>query len=43
MSVDSTDMIRRHQVDIQMVHDVRLIWLDNNIDENSTDSRNAIT
>jgi hypothetical protein len=31
------------RINIQMVQNVLLIWLDNNIDDNSNDCRNTIT
>jgi tetratricopeptide (TPR) repeat protein len=31
------------RINVQMVQNVHLIWLDNNIDDNSTDCRNTIT
>ena len=33
----------RHRVNIKMVQNVLLIWLDNNINENTTDGQNTLS
>src|SRR5689334_357413 len=42
-SAHSTSAIPRERVNIQMVQNVLLIWLDSNIDDNSADCRNTIS
>jgi len=42
-SADSKDATPRQRLNVQMVRNVLLIWLDININENSTDCRNTIT
>jgi tetratricopeptide (TPR) repeat protein len=37
------DAVARRRFDMQLVQNVLLIWLDNNIDDNSADCRNTIT
>jgi tetratricopeptide (TPR) repeat protein len=37
------DAIQRRRFDMQIVQNVLLIWLDNNIDDNSADCRNTVT
>jgi tetratricopeptide (TPR) repeat protein len=39
----SDDAVPRQRINVQMVQNVLLIWLDNNIDDNSDDCRNTIT
>jgi len=41
-SVHSKNIASDRRINIQMVQNVRLIWLDNNIDDDSTDYHNAI-
>ena len=43
VSVHSKDTVPRRRMNIQMVQNVLLIWLDNNIGDNSADYRNTIT
>ena len=42
-SVQSKDTVPRRRMNIQMVQNVLLIWVDNNIDEKSADCRNTMT
>jgi hypothetical protein len=42
-SAYSRVIVKRSRVKVQMVQNVLLIWLDNNIDDNSNDCRNTIT
>ena len=42
-STQSKDARRRGQVNVQMVQNVLLIWLDGTIDKNSSDCQNTIT
>jgi tetratricopeptide (TPR) repeat protein len=42
-SAHSKDLDRRQRVNIKMVQNVLLIWLDTNIDDNNEDCRNTIT
>ena len=42
-SVQSKDAVPRRRMNIQMVQNVLLLWLDNNIDESSADCSNTIT
>ena len=42
-SVQSKDAVPRRRMNIQMVQNVLLIWVDNNIDEKSADCRNTMT
>ena len=42
-SVQPKDAVSRRRMNIQMVQNVLLTWLDNNIDESSADYRNTIT
>jgi tetratricopeptide (TPR) repeat protein len=42
-SASSKSALVRERINVQMVQNVLLIWLDQNIDENSTDCRNSIT
>jgi hypothetical protein len=42
-SPHSKGAVDRSRINIQMVQNVLLIWLDNNIDDNSADCRNTIT
>jgi tetratricopeptide (TPR) repeat protein len=42
-SSQSKDVVGRRRINVQMAQNVLLIWLDSNIDENSTDCRNMIT
>ena len=42
-STQPKDTKRRGQTNVQMVQNVLLIWLDSNIDENSSDCQNTIT
>jgi hypothetical protein len=42
-SAQSKDASSRRRINLQMVQNIHLIWLDNNIDDNSTDCRNTIT
>ena len=41
-SVQPKDAVRRRRMNIRMVQNVLLIWLDNNIDKSSADYRNTI-
>jgi tetratricopeptide (TPR) repeat protein len=42
-SAHSKDAIARRRIDVQMVQNVLLVWLDNNIDDNNDDCRNTVT
>jgi tetratricopeptide (TPR) repeat protein len=42
-SAHSKDAVPRERINVKMVQNVLLIWLDNNIDDNSADCRNTVT
>ncbi len=42
-SAHSKGVAPGRSINVQMVQNVHLVWLDNNIDEKSTDYRNTIT
>jgi tetratricopeptide (TPR) repeat protein len=42
-SAHSTGAVPRGRINIQMVQNVLLLWLDNNIDDNNDDCRNTVT
>ena len=42
-STTSKDAVSRRRANIKMVQNVLLVWLDNNIDENSADCHNTVT
>src|SRR5437879_1497112 len=42
VSAHSKDPVRRGRINMQMVQNVLLIWLDNNIDDKNADCRNTI-